>query len=220
MAYVDFIEQIHGSTQRDYVQRVVEHDKAAVAEVSKQFGYDYFDGERMYGYGGYRYDGRWQQFARDLAAHYELGPGQRVLDVGCAKGFLVHDFRDAVPGIEVAGVDVSEYAIEHAMDDVRDVLQVASAVDLPYADDTFDLVVSVNTLHNLRLPDLERALQEIERVGRRHAYLILDGYRTEREKANLMYWQITCECFFTPDEWQWLFDRVGYTGDFACIYYN
>lgn len=220
MAYIDFIEQIHGSTERDYVQRVVEDDKAAVAEVSKEFGFEYFDGERKFGYGGYRYDGRWQQFARDLAEHYGLEPSHSVLDVGCAKGFLLHDFADAVPGIEIAGVDVSEYAVDHAMEDVKPHLHVASATKLPYPDNSFDLVVSINTLHNFRLPDLEVALGEIERVGRGGKYLVLDGYRTEREKVNLMYWQITCESFFTPEEWQWLFDRVGYTGDYACIYYN
>ncbi len=220
MTYIDFIERIHGSTKRDYVQRVVAHDKAAVAAISKEFGYDYFDGERKYGYGGYKYDGRWQQFARDLAQHYGLESGHRVLDIGCAKGFLLHDFKEAVPGIEIAGTDVSEYAIANAMEDVKPYVQVASATKLPFPEESFDLVVSINTLHNLRLPDLAVALEEIERVGLGHRYLVLDGYRTEREKVNLMYWQITCECFFTPEEWQWLFDRVGYTGDYACIYYN
>jgi protein-L-isoaspartate(D-aspartate) O-methyltransferase len=220
MAYIDFIQRIHSSTRRDYRARAFEHDKAACAEVSKQFGFDYFDGDRRYGYGGYVYDGRWRPFARDLAAHYGLAAGQRVLDIGCAKGFLLHDFLQEAPGIEVAGVDVSAYAIENAMESVAPFVQVANATHLPFPDDSFDLVVSINTLHNLRLPDLELALREIERVGRGAAYLVLDGYRNEREKVNLMFWQLTCECFFTREEWQWLFDRVGYRGDFACIYYE
>ena len=220
MAYIDFIEQIHGSTQRDYLARVVEYDKAELAEVSKQFGYDYFDGERQYGYGGYRYDGRWRSFARSLIDHYGLSAGDRVLDIGCGKGFLVHDFGVELPGLKANGVDISAYAIENAMDEVKPYVQVANATELPFEDDSFDLVVSVNTLHNLRLPDLAQALREVERVGRRAKYLILDGYRNEREKVNLFYWQVTCECFFTPDEWEWLFDQVGYSGDFACIYYS
>src|SRR5437773_3428253 len=128
MAYIDFIKEIHGSTKRDYLARVLAYDKAEAAEVSKRFDREYFDGDRKFGYGGYRYDGRWRKFARALADHYALRAGERVLDVGCGKGFLLHDFRIEVPGIEVAGVDVSSYAVENAMEDVKPFLQVASAV--------------------------------------------------------------------------------------------
>jgi ubiquinone/menaquinone biosynthesis C-methylase UbiE len=220
MAYIDFIGSIHTSTTRDYVQRVVAHDKAECAAVSRTFGFEYFDGDRKYGYGGYRYDGRWRQFAQDLAAHYGLKPGQRVLDVGCAKGFLLNDFLEAVPGIEVAGIDVSEYAIAHAMESIKPFVRTASAVRLPYPDASFDLVVSINTLHNLLIGDLFTALGEIERVGRGAKYIVVDGYRNEREKVYLMYWQLTCECFYRPEEWQWIMHRAGYTGDYACIYYQ
>ncbi|HXH33196.1 MAG TPA: class I SAM-dependent methyltransferase [Plantibacter sp.] len=219
MAYVDLIREIHTATERDYLSRVTSHDKAVSSEVAKRFGSDYFDGERRYGYGGYRYDGRWKRFAAAIAAHYELQAGARVLDVGCAKGFLVHDLR-TVAGSNATGVDVSRYAIEHAFPEAREHVSVADAVELPFEDSSFDLVVSINTLHNLRLPDLERALQEIERVGTGHSYIVVDGYRTGREKMNLMYWQLTCECFFSPEEWDWLFAQVGYTGDYACVFFE
>jgi len=219
MALLDFISGIHKSTKRDYVQRVVEFDKAACAQVSKQFGKDYFDGDRQYGYGGYRYDGRWRPFADKLIGHYSLKPGQSVLDIGCAKGFLVHDFREALPGLEAVGLDVSEYAIANAMPDVKPFLHIGTATELPYPDHHFDLVVSVNTLHNLYLPDLFKALREIERVGRRHKFIVMDSYRNEREKVNLLYWQLTCECIFTPAEWEWIFEQAGYKGDwdFVCF---
>ncbi len=219
MGYLDFISAIHKSTKRDYVQRVVEFDKAACAQISKQFGKDYFDGDRQYGYGGYKYDGRWRPFADKLIDHYGLKTGDKVLDIGCAKGFLVHDFGQALPGLETDGLDISEYAIANAMPDVRPFLRVGTAADLPYPDKHFDLVVSVNTLHNLYLPDLFNALREIERVGRRHKFIVMDSYRNEREKVNLMYWQLTCECFFTPAEWEWIFQQAGYTGDwdFVCF---
>jgi ubiquinone/menaquinone biosynthesis C-methylase UbiE len=158
--------------------------------------------------------------ARDLANHYGLKAGDWILDVGCAKGFLLHDFTQVVPGIEVAGIDISTYAIEHAKEEVKPFLQVGNATSLPFPDKSFDLVVSINTLHNLRIHDLVKALRELERVSRRHKYLIVDGYRTEEEKVNLMYWQITCESLFTPEEWEWIFRQAGYTGDYACIYYE
>jgi protein-L-isoaspartate(D-aspartate) O-methyltransferase len=219
MARVQFIQQVHQATQRNYLLRVTEADKAACAEIARRFDKDYFDGDRTCGYGGYKYDGRWQPIAEKLIRHYGLKPGDRVLDIGCGKGFLVHDLMHAMPGLEVAGLDISSYAIEHCMPEVRASLQVGNATALPYPDQSFDLVLAVNTLHNLRLPELEKAFREIARVGKRHAYLVLDSYRTEREKVNLLYWQLTCECFFTPEEWEWLFEKCGYAGDAEFIFF-
>jgi len=107
MAEVDFVTLVHKSTKRDYVQRVTEVDKAVVAEKAIRFGFDYWDGDRLSGYGGYRYDGRWRKVADAMVAHYHLKPGDRILDVGAGKGFLLHDFTEAVPGIEVEGIDIS-----------------------------------------------------------------------------------------------------------------
>ena len=219
MAYLDFIQTIHQSTKRNYLLRVTEHDKPACSDVAKKFDQDFFDGDRMHGYGGYRYDGRWIPFAEKLIAHYDIKPGDRILDIGCGKGFLVHDFMKMCPGVEAFGMDISDYAIENAMPEIRDRLKVGHAKQLDYEDNSFDLVVSINTVHNLYIFDLATALSEMERVGKNeHKYIVVDSYRNEAERANLMYWQITCECFYTPDEWDWLFKHFGYTGDFGCIY--
>ena len=219
MAFLDFISCIHNKTQRNYVQRVTDYDKAACAKISKQFGKDYFDGDRQYGYGGYKYDGRWIPFTQKLIEHYGLKAGDKVLDIGCGKGFIVHDFEKNIPGLTARGVDISDYAIENCMPEVKGKVQVANATKLPFGDHEFDLVVSINTLHNLRLPDLEKAFHEIQRVGKGKGFVVMDSYRTEEEKVNLLYWQVTCECFYTPDEWEWLFKKFGYTGDadFVCF---
>jgi protein-L-isoaspartate(D-aspartate) O-methyltransferase len=142
------------------------------------------------------------------------------LDIGCGKGFLLKEFVDVIPGIEVFGVDISEYAIQQAHPDVKKYVSVGRAEKLPFPDASIDLVLSINTLHNLRLPELETALREIERVGRAGKYIVMDGYRNEQEKVNLMYWQLTCECFFTPEEWEWLFLKCVYTGDYSLIYFS
>ena len=220
MAYVDFVEKLHTSTKRDYVQRVVEHDKAACAEVAQQWGQDYWDGERCFGYGGYHYDGRWLPVAEAIARHYDLKPGMRILDIGCGKGFLLHELTRAVPGIEIAGLDISEYGIENAKDEVKPYLKLGNAIDLPYDDQSFDFVVSLGMLHNLFNYQIDKALKEIERVARGSKYLMFESYRNEREKANLLYWQLTCHAFHTPEEWQWIFDQAGYTGDFGCIFFE
>ena len=220
MARLDLISSIHKTTKRDYVQRVVEFDKAACAEVAKRFDVEYFDGDRRYGYGGYRYDGRWQPFAKKLIQHYGLKPGDRVLDIGCGKGFLLHDLLEALPGLEVAGLEISQYAVEHAMPDVKPFMTRGSAVSLPYPDRHFDLLLSINTLHNLRLYDLVPALREIERAGRVNKFIVMDSYRTEPEKVNLFYWQLTCEAFYTPEEWDWIFQTSGYTGDCDYVFFE
>jgi protein-L-isoaspartate(D-aspartate) O-methyltransferase len=218
--YIDFVSKIHKKTTRDYIKRVVSDDKALCAEIAKKFGTEYWDGERKYGYGGYCYDGRWRVVAEEMAAHYRLQPGQRVLDVGCGKGFLLYELTQVVPGLEVAGIDISQYAIDHAKEEVRPFLIQGLAQDLPYQESSFDFVYSITTLHNLHIYDLKKAVQEINRVSRQHAYIMVESYRNEKEKANLLYWQLTCECFFTPEEWEWLYQEWGYAGEYSFIYFE
>ena len=223
MAYIDFMSAAHKATKRDYLARVNDPDfpKAKAAALAKKWDFDYWDGDRRINYGGYHYmPGRWEKVARAFAEHYGLKSGDRVLDIGCGKGFLLHDLTLVVPGIEACGIDVSSYAIENAKEEVKDRLQVANATALPFSDGHFDFVYSLNTLHNLHCYDLDKALREMQRVGKRHRYLCVESYRNEEEKANLLYWQVTCEAFNTPEEWDWWFKLTGYTGDYSFIYFE
>lgn len=220
MAYVDFVGPVHRSTKRDYLARVLEADKAECAEVAVQWGREYWDGDRKYGYGGFRYDGRWRPVAQQMVNHYGLKAGDRILDVGCGKGFLLYEFTQVLQGVEVAGIDVSKYAVENSKEEVKPFLQVGTAAKLLFADRSFDLVVSLTTLHNMHLFDLWSALQEIERVGKQSKYIEVEAYRNEREKMNLLYWQLTCRAFHTPAEWEWIFGRAGYTGDHSFIFFE
>ncbi|MDJ0652418.1 MAG: class I SAM-dependent methyltransferase [Simkaniaceae bacterium] len=220
MAYIDLLSPIHKKTKRDYLARVNEFPKAQAATIAKRFDKDYWDGDRKVGYGGFYYDGRWKIVAEELAKKYNLKSGDRVLDVGCGKGFLLYDLTQVVPGLEVHGIDISGYGIQNAKQEVRPCLMVGNANNLPFDDHSFDLVISINTLHNLHCYDLEKALKEIQRVGKENKYLVVESYRSEDEKANLLYWQLTCESFYTPEEWEWWFMRTGYTGDHSFIYFE
>ena len=220
MSYVDFLTNVHTSTKRNYLERVVQHDKADCATIAKQYGQDYWDGDRQYGYGGYRYDGRWLPIAQKMVKHYDLKPGDKILDVGCGKAYLLYEFTQAIPGVEVAGIDISQYGIDNAKEEVKPFLQIGNATKLPFEDNTFDFVVSILALHNLYNYELYAALQEIERVGKDKKYIVVESYRNERERVNLLYWQLTCESFYTPDEWEWFFKQSGYTGDYGCIFFE
>lgn len=220
MAYVDFILKLHRSTKRDYVARVVEHDKASCSEVAIQYGQEYWDGDRQYGYGGYRYDGRWRTVAEEMVKHYGLKPSDSILDVGSGKGFLLYEFTQIIPGVSVTGLDISSYAVNHAKEEVKPFLKVGNATHLPFPDASFDFVVSLGTLHNLYNYELRQALQEIERVGRGPKHVMVETYRNEREKANFLYWQLTCRSFYTPKEWEWFFAESGYTGDYSYIVFE
>jgi protein-L-isoaspartate(D-aspartate) O-methyltransferase len=217
---VSFVTKLHTSTSRDYIERVTSHEKGACAEVAKKYGKDYWDGERQYGYGGYSYDGRWEAVARNLISHYKLQDGASILDIGAGKGYLLYELKKLLPNANVQGVDISSYAVQHAKEEIKDSLQVCSAAELPFSDNAFDLIISNTTLHNLKIFDLTSAIQEIARVMKDKGWICVESYRNETEKANLLYWQLTCESFYSPEEWCWLYAQNGYTGDFEFIYFE
>ena len=223
MSYIDFMSVVHKATKRDYLARVndPEFPKAKAAAMAKKWAFDYWDGDRRINYGGYRYmEGRWEKVAKAMADHYGIKAGDRILDVGCGKGFLMFDWTKVVPGAEVFGIDISDYAIENGKEEVKDRMRVGNATTLPWPDKHFDLVYSLNTLHNLHNYDLDKALREIERGGKKNKYICVESYRNDEEKTNLLYWQVTCEAFNSPEAWEWWFKLTGYTGDHSFIYFE
>jgi SAM-dependent methyltransferase len=184
-------------------------------EISRKYGFEYFDGTREYGYGGYRYDGRWIQIAEDIVAYWNLKPGMRVLDIGCAKGFLVKDLLNICPGLEVFGLDVSEYALTHCEPEVVGRLHLGSMVKLPFPDKSFDAVICINTLHNLDRSDCMLAIKEIERISiGTKSYIQVDSYRTPEEREIFLDWVLTARTHEYPDGWRKLFQEAGYSGDY------
>lgn len=183
--------------------------------IAKQFGKEFFDGSRLSGYGGYKYDGRWKKVAETFRDHYHLDGQSSLLDVGCAKGFMLQDFVDVVPGITLAGIDISEYAIEQAPDIVKPFVSVGDAKDLSkFGDKSFDLVISITTIHNLSLEECKNSLREIQRVSKRDAFIVVDAYRNHEERERMLMWNLTAKTYMHTAEWKHLFDEVGYTGDY------
>ena len=216
---VNIVTPLHESTKRDYLARMVD-DKVNCMKIAKQYGKDYWDGDRRYGYGGYNYmPGRWRPIAKELISIYNLKSGSKVLDIGCGKAYLLYEMKLLVPDLDITGVDSSDYGLENAKDEMKPFIYKHKAeVELPYKNKEFDLVISLGTLHNLRLPELKIALSEMERVGKK-GYLMLESYRNEEELFNLQCWALTAESFFDKDEWIWLYKHFGYTGDYEFIYF-
>ncbi len=213
MPEIDLLQN-YPRTKRNLEERAQlksEEDRA----IARRFGKEFFDGDRRFGYGGFTYQSRfWQPVVPDFQKHYGLTNKSSVLDVGCAKGFMLHDFMTLIPGIKVVGVDVSPYAIANAMDDVKPFVQIADAKQLPFPDKSFDLVISINTIHNLPLEECKQALREITRVSRKHAFITVDAYRTPEEKRRMDMWNLTALTYMHVDEWISLFREVGYHGDY------
>ena len=213
------VNQLHRRTARNYIGRMTDN-KVEASVVARRFDRDYWDGDRRYGYGGYKYDGRWETVARYLHEQYDLPADAKILDVGCGKAFLLHDFTKVLPGARVSGFDVSEHGLATAEEEVRGKLfKHDAAKPLPFADKEFDLVVSVNALHNLPVQDVVVALKEMQRVGKRQ-YLCVESFRNSEELFNLECWALTCESFFRPESWEWVFAQAGYTGDYEFIYFE
>lgn len=201
-------------TKRDLKQRAdekTEEDRA----VARNFGQEFFDGDRKHGYGGFKYMSRfWQPVIPTFIEHFNLTENSKVLDIGCAKGFMLFDMKEAIPNINITGVDISTYAIENAKEEVKPFLSVANAKELPFEDNSFDVVISINTIHNLEKEDCAKALKEIERVSRGKSFITVDAYRSEEEKEAMYAWNLTAKTIMSVEEWEIFFKEVGYTGDY------
>ncbi len=209
---INLLDQ-YKKTVRDYDKRAAEKTPETIA-LAKKFGKDFFDGDRKCGYGGYKYDGRWVSVVKKIRDYYRLPKDAAILDIGCAKGFMLHDFKELMPKCTTAGIDVSEYAIVNSMPSVRQYLKIASAEKLPYADKSFDVVISINSIHNLPIERLKTALKEVQRVCRGNSFITIDAWRNEQEREQLYKWVLTAETMMHVDDWKKLFVEVGYAGDY------
>jgi cyclopropane fatty-acyl-phospholipid synthase-like methyltransferase len=217
---LEIVTPLHQATQRDYLARM-QDEKIHCMQVAKQYEIDYWDGNRRYGYGGYKYiPGRWKPVAEALIQKYQLGKGSKVLDMGCGKGFLLHEMKLIIPELVISGIDISTHGLANAKEEIKPFLFHHEIQNpLPFGNKEYDLVISMGTFHNLRVFELKTALFEMERVGKQ-GYLMLESYRNEKELFNLQCWALTAESFFDVSEWIWLYQHFGFTGDYEFIYFE
>ena len=216
---IEIVTPLHKSTPRDCLARMMDNKVEAMIK-AKEYEFDYWDGDRRYGYGGYKYlPGRWKPVAEALIERYKLNRQSRLLDVGFGKGFLLYEIQLLLPGIKLFGIDISKHGHANTPKDLEADLRLHSAANpLPWDDNFFDLVISLGTFHNFHLPELEIALKEVERVGK-NAYVMVESFRNEQEMFNLECWALTAETVLGVKAWEWLYNKIGYTGDYEFIYF-
>jgi ubiquinone/menaquinone biosynthesis C-methylase UbiE len=186
-----------------------------IVKIAREFGKEFFDGDRKFGYGGLTYNPKyWANVVKDFVEYYKIKPDAKILDVGCAKGYMVYDFKRQYPGLEMHGVDISEYAIKNCHPEVKDNLQVGKAESLKFEDNYFDLVISINTVHNLELKDCVDSIKEISRVSKGNSFITVDAYNSDEEKERMFKWNLTAKTIMSTNDWKDIFKKIGYNGNF------
>ena len=216
----NFVNPLHQQTKRNYIERMI-NEKVECSKVAQQYDEKYWDGERKYGYGGYKFiPGRWKPVAQNLIKTYNLKADSKVLDVGCGKGFLIYEMLQIEPKLDIIGFDISDYAIANSKEEIKDLISVGNAEKkFPYFDKSFDLVISLGSLHNLSLEELSFSLKEITRVSK-ESYIMVESYRTQEELFNFQCWALTCKTFLSSKDWLWFFNENNFKGDYEFIYFE
>ena len=216
----NFVNKLHLATKRDYMERMVNR-KIECMSIAKKYGRDYWDGNRRYGYGGYRYiKNYWKKTANKIIQTYKLKNSSKILDLGCGKGFLLYEIKKILPLIKIIGLDISKYAIENSKPEIKSYLKHFDIrKKLPFKKKSFDLVITLGTLHNMSINHLFSIIEEINRVGKK-SYIMVESYRNDKELFNLQCWALTCESFFSNKEWSWIFKKLNYKGDFEFIHFE
>ena len=216
----NFVTANHKKTKRNHLKRMIE-DKVYCMKIAKKYGKEYWDGNRRFGYGGYKYiEGRLDGIAKKIIKNYKLTNASKILDMGCGKGYLLYEIKKILPKIQISGFDISKYAIKNSKKEIKKYLSIKDIKNkLKYKKKSFDLVMSLGLFHNLNLVEIEKSLKQINRIAKK-SFIMVESYRNEVEKANLLYWQVSCEAFNTPKEWHWWFKSTGYSGDYSFIYFE
>ena len=200
--------------KRNLLERAVNKSEID-RSIARRFDKDFFDGDRRYGYGGFHYHPKfWQLVIPTLKEYWKLNQNNSVLDIGCGKGFMLFDLMQHIPGIKVRGIDISKYAIDNSHEQVKDFLSVGNANNLPFENKSFDVVISINTIHNLDIEECAKALKEISRVSKEYSFITVDAYRNEQEKEAMLAWNLTAKTIMSVDEWKKFFNKNNYHGDF------
>jgi len=201
-------------TKRNLKKRKELKSKKTI-NIARKFGKDFFDGERKYGYGGLKYNKKfWKNVTKDFVKHYKLNSKSSILDIGCAKGYMLYDFKNVLPKLKVTGIDISQYAIKNSKKQIKKFLRVGNAKNLKFKDNSFDLVIAINTIHNLDKKECGKAIREITRVSKKNSYIVLDAYSSDAQKKKMLTWNLTGKTIMHKKDWKLFMKKNNYKGDY------
>ena len=220
MAEVNFFLKTHNSSRREYI-KYMNNEKPLCMSIAKKYSKDFFDGERKYGYGGYKYiPDRWNDVVQNIKNYYSLNNDSKILDAGAGKGFFIKDLKDSINSSHIYGFDISKYAVENCHDDIKKNFFVHDIRNqLDFEDNYFDLLTCFGVLHNLKIFEIKETIKEFNRISKKQ-YIWVESYRSDLELFNLQCWAKTCESFFSPDEWTWIFKEFEYKGEYEFIFFE
>ncbi len=216
---IRLISKNHRKTKRNYFKRMADR-KVKSMKVSKKYAFDYWDGNRRFGYGGYKYDGRWKTIAKKLIKKYKLNKNSKIMDIGCGKGHLIFELSKILNSKNIYGIDISKYAKRNAPGFIKNNISCLDArKKINYTKNYFDLVISINLIHNFSIDDIFHFLENILYISKR-TYLATESYRNDKELFNLQCWALTADSFFSNKEWEWILKTNKYNRDYELIYFS
>lgn len=216
---INLITSNHKKSKRNYLARM-KNDKVNSMKISKKYEFEYWDGKRQYGYGGYKYDGRWKHIAKKIIKKYNLNKNSKIIDIGCGKGHLIYELYKLLKSSNIYGLDISKHALKTSPSEIRNKLKLKDVKKgFKYKKNSFDLAISINLIHNLEVYDLKKFLKTITLISKK-SFISTESYRNEKELFNLQCWALTCESFFSDKEWKWIFKEYSYNRDYELIYFS
>ena len=217
MKILNLITKNHKKTKRKFIERMVDN-KIEAMRVARLYEYDYWDGKRRYGFGGYNYiQDYWTPVAKKLIKKFKLTNKSRILDIGCGKGFLLFEIKKILKNITIEGVDISKHAIKNSKEEVKKYLKRIDINNYKFKG-KYDLIISINTLHNLEIDDLSKVVKKIVKFSK-NSYIAVEGYRNIEELFNLQCWALTANTFFSKNEWIWFLRNLNYNRNLEIIYF-
>ena len=218
MKILNLITKNHKKTKRKFIERMVDN-KIEAMRVARLYEYDYWDGKRRYGFGGYDYiQDYWTPVAKKLIKKFKLTNKSRILDIGCGKGFLLFEIKKILKNITIEGVDISKHAIKNSKKEVKKYLKKIDINKYKFKG-KYDLIISINTLHNLEIDDLSKVVKKIVKFSK-NSYIAVEGYRNIEELFNLQCWALTANTFFSKNEWIWFLRNLNYNRNLEIIYFK
>ena len=176
---------------------------------------NFFDGDRNFGYGGFKYDGRWKKVADKLCEEYKLNGNSSFLQLGCEKGFLLKDLKSKYTNMQAVGLETSNYAISNSMNEIKKNVKFCdNYLKLNFKDNEFDFIMAIGVVYTCSLDGAIKCLKEIQRVGKGMSFITLASYENKKDYWLFRQWSLLGTTILRKEEWKEILKHAEYSGDY------